>query len=129
MARAHGLVSTYVLFGTPADVPAGWQDTDLWQTAAAIPGVIVVEDRDGEEAQRFGAATSGQVLLYDGRGRLQFSGGITDARGHSGDNAGRATVLALLTDGGGVVPAETAVFGCQLVVDDASQEQVPVCRQ
>ena len=116
MARAQGLASATVLFGAPTDFPAGWHETDLWQTAAAIPGVTVMADPDGREAQRFGAATSGQTLLYDASGRLQFDGGITDGRGHSGDNVGRATLLALLTDGPAAVRAGAAVFGCPLVL-------------
>ena len=66
----------------------------LWEHARAIPGVRVTADRDGLEAQRFGALTSGHALLYDSAGRLAFSGGITSGRGHSGDNAGRSAIEA-----------------------------------
>ena len=52
----------------------------------------MLRDDDGAEARRFGAETSGQTLLYDARGALAFSGGITGARGHAGDNAGRASL-------------------------------------
>ena len=45
---------------------------------------------------RFGSATSGQTLLYDGDGALRFSGGITGSRSHAGDNAGRRSLVALL---------------------------------
>ncbi len=46
-------------------------------------------------------------------GTLLFSGGITGARGHAGDNAGRAAIVALLNQ---LNPATTAtnVFGCSL---------------
>ena len=40
--------------------------------------------------------TSGQVVVYDAKGALLFSGGITAARGHMGDNAGRDRITALL---------------------------------
>ena len=43
-----------------------------------------------------GATTSGHVLLYDAGGVLRFAGGITDGRGHEGDNAGLDAALALL---------------------------------
>ncbi len=56
----------------------------------------MLRDDDGAEAKRFGAETSGQTLLYDERGTLAFSGGITGSRGHAGDNAGRASLLALI---------------------------------
>ena len=51
--------------------------------------------------------------VCDADGRLVFSGGITVARGHSGDNAGRSALAALLTDGTAAT-TKTAVFGCFL---------------
>ena len=89
LARAEHRPKTYVVFLKPSSFANGWEMTDLWQTAARLPDVTVVRDDDGREASRFGAATSGQTLLYDTRGALLFSGGITGARGHAGDNAGR----------------------------------------
>ena len=68
----------------------GWEKTDPWRAAAALPDVTVIRDDEGATADRFGAVTSGQTFLYDARGTLQFSGGITSARGHAGNNAGRA---------------------------------------
>lgn len=87
--------------------------SDLWRTAAAIPGVTLMHDDDGREARRFGSATSGQTLLYDGDGVLRFSGGITGSRAHAGDNAGRRSLVALLS-GGQPDRAATGVFGCPL---------------
>jgi hypothetical protein len=113
MARAQGRVTAYVLFVKPADFPDGWEQTDLLASAEAIPGVTVVRDDEGVEAARFRAATSGQIMLYDAAGKLLFSGGLTSARGHEGDNAGRAAVVALLT-AGGEAGGETPVFGCPL---------------
>ena len=52
-------------------------------------------------------------MFYDARGALLFSGGITGARGHAGDNAGRRAIVALLNRS----PARsraTNVFGCSL---------------
>ena len=113
LARAQSLPKTYVVFLKPSSMPDGWEKSDLWNTAAALPGAIVVSDHDGREAERFGAVTSGQTLVYDAGGALLFSGGITGSRGHAGDNAGRASVVALLNR----VPgshASTNVFGCSL---------------
>lgn len=113
MAHAQGRVKAYVLFVRPQGFAADWERTDLWQSATSIPGVTAVSDPGGLEAERFGAATSGQALLYDARGNLLFSGGITGSRGHAGDNAGRDAVEALLagaTDG----RTDTDVFGCRL---------------
>ena len=57
--------------------------------------------------------TSGQTLLYDRRGSLIFSGGITSARGHRGANAGEAALVSLLASGRADRNA-TSVFGCPL---------------
>ena len=113
MARVQGRVTAYVLFLRPPGFPPDWEDTDLWRSAAAIPGVRAIRDDAGGEARRFRAATSGQTLLYDADGRLLFSGGITASRGHAGDNTGRSVIVALLTEGRGG-PSETPVFGCPL---------------
>ncbi len=113
MTRCEGLLTARVLFFEPPDAPEGWVRTDLWRSAAAIPGVDVLEDESGVEAGRFGATTSGQTVLYDVNGRLLFRGGITGARGHAGDNAGRSAIVSLLT-GGTAGRMETSVFGCAL---------------
>jgi hypothetical protein len=113
LARARTRPRTYVLFMTPKYFRDGWEQTDLWRTATAIPDVTVVRDDDGRLAQHFGAATSGQTLLYDAHGMLLFEGGITGARAHPGDNVGRQSLVALLNR----EPAGrsgTSVFGCSL---------------
>jgi len=118
MAQCQGKVSVYVLFFKPKGMAAGWEKTDLWQSAAAIPGVKVVCDDGGAEARRFGVATSGQAMLFDSAGHLLFSGGITGGRGHSGDNAGRSAIVSLVT-AGTTERDKTFVFGCS-VLDPAS---------
>ena len=117
LAHGRGRVNAFVFFYRPSVQPGEWAETDLWQAANAIPGVRALEDRDGTVSRSFGAFTSGQTLLYDPAGRLQFQGGITAIRGHSGDNAGRSAITALLQ--GDAVPAKnapitTSVFGCSL---------------
>jgi hypothetical protein len=118
MARSHGRVSAYVLFFKPPNFPDGWERTDLWESAGSIPGVTVLSDEGGVEAGRFNAMTSGATMLYGADGRLLFSGGITGSRGHSGDNDGRSAIVALVT-GEAATQAETAVFGCSLVDENA----------
>lgn len=113
MAQAQGRVIAYVLFLKPAGSSPDWEKTDLWQSAARIPGVTVVADANGIEARHFHAETSGQTALYDIDGHLLFNGGITSARGHSGDNAGRSAIVSLLNTGE-ADRTETAVFGCPL---------------
>ena len=113
LARSTQHPKAIVVFLKPATFGDGWEQTDLWQTATHLPNVAVIKDDEGREAQAFGAATSGQTLLYDKRGALQFSGGITGARAHQGDNAGRQSLVALLSGGAGA-RSETSVFGCPL---------------
>jgi hypothetical protein len=113
LARARTRPKTYILFLKPEGFANGWERTDLWRTAAALPDVTVLRDDEGREARRFGAFTSGQTLLYDSDGTLLFSGGITGARAHAGDNAGRSTIVDLLNRGQSS-RAATNVFGCPL---------------
>lgn len=113
MTQAQGRVTAYVLFVRPPGFSDGWAESELWASAAAIPGVTPLLDEGGVEAGRFHAQTSGQTALYDASGELLFSGGITSARGHAGDNAGRTAIVSLVTSG----EAEelgTPVFGCPL---------------
>ena len=126
LARTPERPKTYVVFLKPEGFSDGWVQTDLWRTAAALPDVTVLTDDDGAEARRFGVATSGQTLLYDASGALVFYGGITGARAHPGDNAGRATLLASLipaTPGalGENAGAPTSVFGCPLFAETSGQ--------
>ena len=113
MAHSQGRLTAYVLFLKPKGLSAEWEKTDLWQSANNIPGVSVILDDDGREARLFQAATSGQTLLYDSEGRLVFKGGITASRGHSGDNAGRSAIVAIVN---AEMPdrTDTYVFGCAL---------------
>jgi hypothetical protein len=113
LGRVRTPPRTYVLFLKPSQFVNGWEKTDLWRTASSLPNVTIVRDDDGREAERFGAVTSGQTLLYDHRGALIFSGGITSARGHAGDNPGRAALIALL-DRTPPSRRATSVFGCSL---------------
>jgi hypothetical protein len=112
--RSQGTVAPVVAFIRPAGVEAGWERTNTWKSAETMLGVTAFVDVGGEEAARFGAATSGTVVLFDESGTLVYSGGITASRGHQGDNAGRRRVLAFLR-------AEcpdanrSDVFGCPLV--------------
>jgi hypothetical protein len=118
LTRCRDGVTAHVLCYRPREAPEGWERTDLWQRAEAIPGVTIHRDDDGIEAARFGAETSGQVLLYDPEGRLLFRGGITLARGHRGDNLGSRQLIELASGRPARAPrpdvAEHPVFGCPL---------------
>jgi len=112
-ARSADRVDIHVVFVRPPGVPSGWEQTDLWKDARAIPGVVVEVDDHGVEAKRFGVVTSGHTLLYGIDGRLQFGGGITGSRGHAGDNPGEDAILSILATGESD-QERTPAFGCLL---------------
>ena len=104
----------FVVFCKPDGAPDSWEKTALWQQAVGMKGIDVCWDDQDEERRRFGARTSGQVLLFDPRGHLSYSGGITPARGQTGANPGRSAVEAVLR--GQPPPSRSGpVFGCPLV--------------
>jgi hypothetical protein len=113
VARLQNRATAVVVLVRPRGAPANWDDTDLKRSAAEIPGVTVMSDLDEVEADRFQAQASGQTMLYDKDGRLLFSGGITASRGHSGDNAGRSSIVSLVNYGT-AEQTRTPVFGCAL---------------
>lgn len=113
MARLRNQVTAVVVLVRPHGTPDDWDDTDLRRRAAEIPGVTVMSDLDEVEADRFAAQASGQTMLYDAGGKLRFSGGITASRGHSGDNAGRSSIVSLVIHGT-AEQTRTPVFGCAL---------------
>lgn len=118
MAHCQGRLDAYVVLTRPVGVSDAWVETDLWRRALKIPGVTLVIDQDGIEAQRFRAATSGQVLLYGTDGRLLFSGGITSSRGHVGDNTGESAIESLINTGS-ANDDHSLVFGCPLFNPDS----------
>ena len=123
--RLYGMVDLHVLFFEPADthsMPDIWAASDLKRLAVRLPGARLHTDVDGQIAQHFGAYTSGQVLLYGTDGALQFAGGITPSRGHTGANPGRAAgISAILSDKAvdPLAPALNPVFGCSIHENDA----------
>jgi len=97
IARNHqDVLSLWVLIHEPPDAPPGWDSTSTVERARRILNATTVLDRGGAEARRFAVTTSGHVVVYDAARALQFSGGITGARGHLGDNEGLRSVVALL---------------------------------
>lgn len=122
MTRLQNHATATVVFVRPPGVPANWEVTDLWRDAEKIPGVTVMNDPGGSEAELFGSLASGQTMLYGASGKLLFSGGITAGRGHSGDNLGRSTIVDLVLYGRSAVNS-TPVFGCYLGNPDRKTKQ------
>lgn len=97
----------------PPKYETDWSTQPILSTLKRIRHVSIFDDPDGSEAQKFGAETSGHVFVYDGRGVLQFSGGITGMRGHEGNNANfQKAEAALRTRQASLL--QTPVFGCSL---------------
>jgi hypothetical protein len=109
-AQSGGRLDIHVVF---LQSPAFDHRTDLWFRALELPGAHVTLDPRGKQIRLFGALASGHVLVYDARGELAFSGGITSARGHSGANIGRDAVIALARQER-IGVAAMPVFGCSL---------------
>lgn len=116
-------VKVYVVFVKPEGSDNSWDDTEIWNSVAGIPGVIAISD-EGFEANLFDAATSGQTFVYDPMGKLVFRGGITQGRGHEGVNAGGNAILSLLNAGTSDV-SETQVYGCPLFAANECKKEVP----
>lgn len=126
MAACRDRVDARVLVLKPEGAGPGWEATDLWRSAAAIPGVAVSCDESGAEARRYGAETSGQVLLYDPSGHLLFHGGITGARGHAGDNESRDELVELILAGAPDIGSPAPVYGCPLhASSDCDEKELP----
>jgi len=103
---------TYIVVYRPSDFAQGWEKTDVFTAASHLPRTRIVLDQDGHEARLFHGFVSGQTYLYDGDGKLRFSGGITLLRGHAGFNSGSAEVMHIVNSnaGSGTHP----VFGCAI---------------
>lgn len=117
LARSGKRFDAHVVFSGPRG-----DDGFLSLRAAArsIPGLAIVDD--DAEALRFGALTSGQVLVYDGKGDLVFRGGLTPSRGHEGETVGHHAVLSLVLENQNSddKAQSSDVFGCALFRDQGN---------
>jgi hypothetical protein len=129
MAHMHKRLHAWVLFVRPHDFDENWAESDLWHAARAIPGVQTLIDYDGREARRFGAATSGETMLYDTSGHLLFAGGITAARGHFGDNAGITAIFERIDNAGARRFGTAAVYGCPLFAPAKNGSGEAACKR
>jgi hypothetical protein len=112
LPHSRNRVRTIITFVQPTGLSPDLLFGRLRARADRLPGVEVVVDPGGREAALFGAKTSGHALLFSAS-KLVYTGGITPARGHEGDSAGRRAILAFL-QGGEAIPASAPVFGCSL---------------
>jgi hypothetical protein len=118
-SHANNRIKITVLAFKPKDEPDSWIKSSTVSSLAKMNPRIVV-DADGAAAKRLGLGTSGEVLLYSPNGKLLFSGGITSARAHAGDNLGEDTILELVQEGHSHVNS-TEVFGCPITEQSKAQ--------
>jgi hypothetical protein len=118
IARSPDAYDVVVAFVKPPGVDQSWTHSSAWSRAQAIAEMKVVLDDGGQEARRFGVATSGDVVIYDQAGQLAFHGGITPARGHEGASGGQLAVLALAQ--GQPAANCSPSFGCPLLAEPDS---------
>ena len=107
-------VKFVAVFVKPKGVAPKWEESDLYHKCRANAGITTVVDELGNEANRFGALTSGQTYVYGPDHTLRFSGGITPARGMSEIGPERKMIeqaFMLSTQ----VPGKTPVYGCSLL--------------
>lgn len=124
LSEHHKNFKTYIVFLQPPGLTEkNWVRSSLWKRGEALPNVSLIADREGSICQKFKATTSGLVLLYDPMGKLAFSGGITAARGHEGDNIGEDSIANLL-DGKQALTSSTPVFGCSLLESASPNDEV-----
>ncbi|MDW8220421.1 MAG: hypothetical protein RML40_07820 [Bacteroidota bacterium] len=93
----RGMADFRVLFMKPISRQRTWVErSSLYARAQAMPYCTVNIDDNGVEAALVNAVTSGFTTVYSPEGRLLFSGGITGARGHEGNNPGEEAVRVIL---------------------------------
>jgi hypothetical protein len=113
----------FVAAGSESQSP---KSISLLSSASTLDPNTIAHD-NGDIANRFCIKTSSHILLYDSRGRLQFSGGINPARGHDGGSAGGCALAALLQNRASDTTT-APVFGCPLFTPDPSCE-LAGCRE
>lgn len=101
---------TFVVFNV---LDENWNESEHWETVKKLSGVTAVSDRNGIETKNFGVETSGHAILLDENRRIVFAGGLTAARGHTGESTGGEFIRSWHRKRG----SETLiskVFGCGL---------------
>lgn len=102
-----------IFFYRPTGSKPSWSDGESKTMAKKLENVSVFDDEGGQIARRFGAMTSGQVMVYSPKGHLYYAGGITESRGHVGSNAGSRSIANIVETNKPSSKAEHT-FGCVL---------------
>jgi hypothetical protein len=111
LAHCGDRIDAWIVIVHPPAAPPDWENTFLANFCRTLPGVHVLTDQNGVEAQRCQAMTSGQTYLVKPNRDIIFRGGITSRRGHSGQSVGRTAIQELVAGGNPGLQA-TPVYGC-----------------
>jgi hypothetical protein len=106
-----GRVKVSIVFFRPKGKDEAWIKGTIWKQATSLTDVEVTIDRDEFESNAFHAVTSGQAYYFDAAGVMRFSGGITPARGHVGENDGVRAIQTLASQRSAEI-TQTPVYGC-----------------
>lgn len=110
----HDKINATLVVYRPADQSPGWANGPLIDAASRIAGLKLTDDPGGDVARRFGAMTSGHVLAYAPDGKLIYTGGLTNSRGHEGLSDGTAHLSQALAGKQVNEPISFPVFGCPI---------------
>lgn len=112
-SRCKDRLSIQVVIYHPSSAEADWLQSPNVKLIKQIPNVRWTLDLDGSLAQQFGVRTSGHAMLFSPKGDVVFSGGITPARAHEGDNLGKQAIERYVCLGEKSVE-ESNVYGCPI---------------
>ncbi|UUO05231.1 hypothetical protein M4951_17835 [Blastopirellula sp. J2-11] len=111
-----------VIATVPTQYDDQWTGASNVERGKRLPNASVVFDIGGVESNKFGVASSGHVMAFASSGDLLFTGGVTESRGHAGNNVGRASLVNALT-GAAFPTAKPPVFGCRLCLPEPSSRE------
>ena len=122
LPKQHHPQVTFILL-QPSNARERWSDTFNESLCRSFEEATILDDPAGEEASGFGVLTSGTCLLYSASGSLEFSGGLTQSRGHRGPNRGRDLLTSRLNAGLSISSHDISnhhhvTFGCPLFSKD-----------
>ncbi|HEY9787355.1 MAG TPA: hypothetical protein V6D17_18340 [Candidatus Obscuribacterales bacterium] len=92
MERSRSKICANVVVELGEASESAWMRSSLHKALVSAKSLKFIQDFEGHECALFGPTHSGQLLIYDGRGVLRFSGGIIQQGGkhHFNRNAERA---------------------------------------
>ncbi len=110
LRRSGPPLEATVVFTGPDATPTS--DAANVKYAQSIPYLHIEFCKESEAVTSYNAHVSGQTFLFDPRGRVRFSGGLTTTRGEAGPSVGVDAIVRIL--GGSDETRNAPVLGCAL---------------